>query len=58
VSEDDPGDLGIDQLLGRDLSSVSTGRSGETVLGGNLVRSVQVRLNLEQVDGRRSDNDL
>lgn len=58
VSEDDPGDLGIDQLLGSDLSSVSTGRSGETVLSGDLVGMVQVGMNLEQVDGRRSNDDL
>ena len=58
VSEDDPVDVGVLELVGGDLSGEGTRSLGEGVLGGDLGRGVEELLDRKEVERRRSDDDL
>jgi hypothetical protein len=58
VTEDDPVNIGVFELLWRDFSGKGTFELGVGVLGGNLDRLLDGFLDLQQVDGRRGNDDL
>lgn len=58
VTEDDPRDAGVLDLLRGNLSRESTRVDEVAVLGSNLDRSVDVAVDVEEVDRRRSNDNL
>jgi hypothetical protein len=58
VTEDDPVDLSVLELVGGDFTSEGSRGGSEAVLGRDLGRSLQSGLDVEKVDGRGSNNDL
>jgi hypothetical protein len=46
VTKDDPVDIGVLELVGRDLTGESTGCLGEAVLGRDLGRLLEGRLDV------------
>lgn len=58
VAENDPVDVGILELLWGDFTGEGTLELGVGVLGGDLDRGLDRFLDLEEVDGRRGNDDL
>jgi hypothetical protein len=58
VTENDPVDIGVLELVGRDLSGESTRCFSEAVLGRYLGRCLELGLNVQEVKSGRGDNDL
>jgi hypothetical protein len=58
VAENDPGDTGVLDLLGRDLAGEGSRVDEVGVLGSDLDGGLGVREGLEEVDGGRGDDDL
>jgi hypothetical protein len=58
MTKDNPMDIGIFKLVGRDFTSECSRGGGEAVLGRNLGRCLQLGLDVEEVDCRWSYDDL
>lgn len=58
MTEDDPFDLSVDELRGRDFTRVCARVSGVAVLSGDLGRGAEGVLDLEEVDRGRGNDDL
>lgn len=58
VTSQSPGDVGLLELGGRNLTSEGTVGLVEDVLGGDLETGAEVLASEEQVKGRRSNDDL
>lgn len=58
MSQNDPVDIRILQLLRRDFTGKSTRRLGECVLGGDFGWAVEFGLDFEEVECGRGDDDL
>lgn len=58
MPDDDPGDLGVDQLGRGDLTGKGTVGRGVAVLGGDLDGRADLLGSLEEVQGGRCDDDL
>ena len=58
MTKDDPVDVGVLELLGRDLTGESTSELCVGVLGSDGDGRLDGVLDLEQVNRRRGDDDL
>ena len=58
VTSQGPGNVGLLELAGRDLTSEGTVGLVEDVLGGNLEAGAEVLTGEEKVEGRRGNDDL
>ena len=58
MTKDDPVDIGIFELVGRDFTSKCSRGGGEAVLGRDLGWGLELGLNVEEVDRGWGYDDL
>jgi len=58
MTKDDPVDIGIFELVGRDFTSEGSRCGGEAVLGRHLGWGLELGLDVEEVDGGWGYDDL